>query len=59
MQRRLFVSRSGLGFTAIDGEKDRDVNSRTAAADVRFSAHNGLKSDIAPCPKSTNNGHAS
>jgi hypothetical protein len=22
------------------------------SADVRFGAHNGLKSDIAPCPKS-------
>src|SRR5258708_6305910 len=24
------------------------------SADVRFGAHNGLKSDIAPCPKSAN-----
>jgi len=26
------------------------------AADVRFAAHNGLKLDIAPCPKSANSG---
>jgi hypothetical protein len=26
------------------------------SADVRFGAHNGLKSDIAPCPKSAMNG---
>ena len=28
------------------------------SADVRFGAHNGLKSDIAPCPKSAINRHA-
>jgi hypothetical protein len=27
-----------------------------ALANVRFGAHNGLKSDIAPCPKSAMNG---
>jgi hypothetical protein len=27
-----------------------------ALANVRFGAHNGLKSDIAPCPKSAING---
>jgi hypothetical protein len=27
------------------------------SADVRFGAHNGLKSDIAPYPKSANSGH--
>jgi hypothetical protein len=27
-------------------------------ANVRFRAHNGLKSDIAPCPKSARTGHA-
>jgi hypothetical protein len=28
-------------------------------ANVRFRAHNGLKSDIAPCPKSATTGHYS
>jgi hypothetical protein len=27
------------------------------SADVRFGAHNGIKSDIAPCPKSAKRRH--
>jgi hypothetical protein len=30
-----------------------------ALADIRFGAHSGLKSGIAPCPKSANIGSAS
>jgi hypothetical protein len=32
------------------------VNHTAVVGGVRFGAHNGLKSDIAPCPKSTRSG---
>ena len=34
----------------------RSIEQRSASPNVRFEAHNGLKSDIAPCPKSANTG---
>jgi hypothetical protein len=41
------LKRTGLG--------PREVR----VGDVRFGSHFGLKSDIAACPKSANNGHVS
>src|SRR6478736_6371501 len=37
-----------IRFDVSDGSKADFV---TARPDVRFAAHNGLKSDIAPCPR--------
>jgi hypothetical protein len=37
---------------------NQGVNPQIQSDGVRFPAHNGLKSDIAPCPKSAKNSHA-
>src|ERR1700723_850806 len=36
----------------------REAINSACSADVRLGAHHGLRSDIAPCPKSANERHA-
>jgi hypothetical protein len=56
MRRRLFAFRSGLGWPKLFSNWRRLGSRRESldlewSADVRFGAHNGLESDIAPCLK--------
>jgi hypothetical protein len=47
----------GLGVGAAGGVLRREPINLEWTANVRFGAHNGLKSDMPPCPKSAKSRH--